>query len=103
MWSGAGQQLLGAGSVPALTRTVSVYTGVPAATSSVRTSASTTGSSSVVVPTTTTTTTTSTVPSGTPPAGAWQQCGGSGWSGPTSCVAGYTCNKVNDWYSQCQP
>ncbi|KAF6816049.1 endoglucanase B [Colletotrichum plurivorum] len=29
------------------------------------------------------------------------QCGGSGWTGPTTCVAGWTCQKQNDWYSQC--
>ncbi|KAL1841542.1 hypothetical protein VTJ49DRAFT_6971 [Mycothermus thermophilus] len=31
----------------------------------------------------------------------WAQCGGNGWSGCTSCEAGSTCTKVNDWYSQC--
>lgn len=35
--------------------------------------------------------------------GAWGQCGGNNWSGATSCVAGYRCVYVNDWYSQCQP
>ncbi|GAB1309915.1 cellulase [Madurella fahalii] len=100
VWSGAGQQLLGAGNIPAITRTVSVYTAggvttetpTPTVTTSVRTSPS-----NVVVPST------STAPSGTPLAGAWQQCGGVGWNGATSCVSGYTCNKVNDYYSQCQP
>ncbi|EPS42444.1 hypothetical protein H072_3625 [Dactylellina haptotyla CBS 200.50] len=29
------------------------------------------------------------------------QCGGSGWTGPTSCVSGWTCVYSNDWYSQC--
>ncbi|KAH7348169.1 pectin lyase fold/virulence factor [Pyrenochaeta sp. MPI-SDFR-AT-0127] len=29
------------------------------------------------------------------------QCGGQGFSGPTSCEAPATCVKVNDWYSQC--
>ncbi|KAL0957073.1 hypothetical protein HGRIS_003170 [Hohenbuehelia grisea] len=29
------------------------------------------------------------------------QCGGIGYSGPTGCVAPFTCNKVNDYYSQC--
>ncbi|KAJ2924883.1 hypothetical protein H1R20_g12199, partial [Candolleomyces eurysporus] len=36
-------------------------------------------------------------------AGAYGQCGGSGWTGATSCVSGYTCTKVNDWYHQCLP
>lgn len=31
----------------------------------------------------------------------WSQCGGDGWTGATSCAAGYTCTYVNDWYSQC--
>ncbi|KAK4224774.1 glycoside hydrolase [Podospora fimiseda] len=35
--------------------------------------------------------------------GAWAQCGGQGWSGATTCVAGYTCTFVNNWYSQCLP
>lgn len=33
---------------------------------------------------------------------AWAQCGGLGWTGGTTCVAGYTCIFVNAWYSQCQ-
>jgi endoglucanase len=31
----------------------------------------------------------------------WAQCGGSGWKGATTCVAGSTCTYSNDWYSQC--
>ncbi|KAK0750332.1 glycoside hydrolase superfamily [Schizothecium vesticola] len=31
----------------------------------------------------------------------WGQCGGQGWSGPTRCVAPYTCTYGNPWYSQC--
>ncbi|GLB37066.1 hypothetical protein LshimejAT787_0401170 [Lyophyllum shimeji] len=34
---------------------------------------------------------------------AWGQCGGQGWSGPTTCVAGYTCTYSNPYYSQCLP
>ncbi|KAJ4377276.1 hypothetical protein N0V83_000100 [Neocucurbitaria cava] len=34
-------------------------------------------------------------------ADAWQQCGGSGFTGATACVQGYTCTKYNDYYSQC--
>lgn len=33
-------------------------------------------------------------------AGAWGQCGGNGWTGPTCCSQG-TCRYENDWYSQC--
>ena len=31
------------------------------------------------------------------------QCGGNGWTGPTSCVAGAHCAHWNDWYHQCVP
>ncbi|KAJ4402063.1 hypothetical protein N0V85_005384 [Neurospora sp. IMI 360204] len=34
---------------------------------------------------------------------AWSQCGGIGWAGATSCVSGYTCTKLNDYYYQCIP
>lgn len=34
-------------------------------------------------------------------AGQWEQCGGEGWTGPTKCVAPYTCKAQNQWYSQC--
>ena len=34
---------------------------------------------------------------------AYAQCGGQNWSQATSCVSGYTCQKQNDWYSQCVP
>lgn len=32
---------------------------------------------------------------------AYAQCGGTGFTGPTACISGYTCVKFNDWYSQC--
>ncbi|KAK6538444.1 hypothetical protein TWF694_010029 [Orbilia ellipsospora] len=31
------------------------------------------------------------------------QCGGNGWTGPTTCVSGFSCVYQNDWYSQCVP
>ncbi|KAL2800863.1 putative 1,4-beta-D-glucan cellobiohydrolase C [Aspergillus keveii] len=31
------------------------------------------------------------------------QCGGNGWTGATSCVAGAACSTVNQWYAQCLP
>ncbi|KDQ57136.1 glycoside hydrolase family 10 protein [Jaapia argillacea MUCL 33604] len=34
---------------------------------------------------------------------AWGQCGGQGWTGATTCVAGYTCTYNNAYYSQCIP
>ncbi|CAK4471446.1 unnamed protein product [Aphanomyces euteiches] len=33
----------------------------------------------------------------------WQQCGGIGYKGDTSCPKGNVCKKINDYYSQCQP
>jgi len=58
--------------------------------------------------TTTRATTTQQAPTTTPaPTGApggqtrYGQCGGSGWSGPTACVAGSSCSVINDWYHQC--
>ncbi|GLA31592.1 hypothetical protein AnigIFM63604_001073 [Aspergillus niger] len=33
----------------------------------------------------------------------WGQCGGQGYSGATSCVAGATCATVNEYYAQCTP
>lgn len=58
-----------------------------------------------------TTTSTSSGAGQTPPASGssgsgctaqkWAQCGGSGFSGCTSCASGSTCTKQNDYYSQC--
>lgn len=31
----------------------------------------------------------------------WGQCGGQGWTGPTTCVSGWTCVRQSEWYSQC--
>ncbi|KAK7013839.1 carbohydrate esterase family 16 protein [Favolaschia claudopus] len=33
----------------------------------------------------------------------WGQCGGTGWSGATTCVSGATCTFQNAFYSQCLP
>ncbi|TBU33423.1 endo-1,4-B-xylanase A [Dichomitus squalens] len=33
----------------------------------------------------------------------WGQCGGIGWTGPTTCVAGTVCTVMNAYYSQCLP
>ncbi len=74
------------------------------ATSSTR--AATTTSAAVPttssVRTTLSTSTTSSAPVQTGTAQAkWGQCGGNGWTGPTTCVAGSTCVVLNPWYSQC--
>ncbi|KAI0430126.1 carbohydrate-binding module family 1 protein [Xylaria sp. FL1042] len=34
---------------------------------------------------------------------AWGQCGGINWTGETTCVSGYVCTVLNDYYSQCIP
>ncbi|TFY81941.1 hypothetical protein EWM64_g2068 [Hericium alpestre] len=33
----------------------------------------------------------------------WGQCGGIGWTGPTTCASGSTCTVSNPYYSQCLP
>ncbi|VTO91705.1 unnamed protein product [Fusarium graminearum] len=33
----------------------------------------------------------------------WGQCGGTGWSGSTTCQSGLKCEKINDFYYQCIP
>jgi len=33
----------------------------------------------------------------------YAQCGGTGWTGGTTCVAGSTCQVLNAYYSQCLP
>lgn len=54
-------------------------------------------SSTVIVPPTST--------AASPPTGGtlkkYDQCGGTGWSGSGTCVAGTTCTYSNEWYSQC--
>ncbi|CAK4101573.1 unnamed protein product [Aphanomyces euteiches] len=35
--------------------------------------------------------------------GAWGQCGGNNYAGPTACISGYKCNAYSGWYSQCIP
>ncbi|KAI0974902.1 glycoside hydrolase family 5 protein [Xylaria arbuscula] len=36
-------------------------------------------------------------------ASPYGQCGGTGWSGDTTCESGYSCTYSNDYYSQCLP
>ncbi|CEL60602.1 hypothetical protein RSOLAG1IB_03840 [Rhizoctonia solani AG-1 IB] len=33
----------------------------------------------------------------------WWQCGGIGWTGPTTCSPGVVCMVINAYYSQCVP
>ncbi|KAL4891488.1 FII-CMCase [Aspergillus ambiguus] len=71
-------------------------------TTTSKTSTSTSSTKTTTTTTkTTTTTTTSASSTSTGQAQHWGQCGGNGWTGPTTCVSPYTCQKQNDWYSQC--
>ncbi|KDN40982.1 hypothetical protein RSAG8_07688, partial [Rhizoctonia solani AG-8 WAC10335] len=76
-----------------------------AATTSVTTAATTSTTSRLTTSTTkATTTTTATAPASSSTSGTvakYGQCGGTGWTGATSCVSGSTCTKVNDFYYQC--
>jgi pectin lyase len=70
------------------------------------TKAAATSAASAITPATTTTkaaagpaTTTAAASVGT--AKLYAQCGGQGFTGPTSCEAPATCVQSNDWYSQC--
>ncbi|KAJ7080821.1 glycosyl hydrolase family 61-domain-containing protein [Mycena belliarum] len=51
--------------------------------------------------TTVATTTTASAPTGTGTVAQYGQCGGSGWAGATACVSPFSCNVVNQYYSQC--
>ncbi|KAF8453203.1 glycosyl hydrolase family 7 protein [Kalaharituber pfeilii] len=57
------------------------------------------GTSTAGPPTTPTTTSSGSSPTG---AALYGQCGGQGWTGPTTCAQG-TCRYTNPWYSQCLP
>ncbi|KAL0938575.1 glycosyl hydrolase family 61 [Colletotrichum truncatum] len=96
--------------VAGLPSTVAQSTARPTATSS----ATTPGGGNTGVATTLKTSTgpapatsTPAPPATTTPGGStgtapkWGQCGGQGWSGPTTCVAGSTCQVLNPFYSQC--
>ncbi|KXN89852.1 Xyloglucanase [Leucoagaricus sp. SymC.cos] len=74
-----------------------------AGSTSITTSTTSKTTSTTTVTSKSTTTTTTTTTSGGSPAGAYGQCGGQGWTGPTTCIAGYTCVVQNPYYSQCAP
>jgi xyloglucan-specific exo-beta-1,4-glucanase len=97
-----------------------IFYGVPAGAAPPNTATSSTASSTShssttsIISTTTKTTTTSSVASKTTTAtsasatstglaGEFGQCGGEGWTGPTTCVAGSTCVDQNPFFSQCVP
>ncbi|KAH7635243.1 hypothetical protein B0T09DRAFT_379068 [Sordaria sp. MPI-SDFR-AT-0083] len=68
--------------------------------SSVKTT-STSTTTKVSSSTTSSKTSSATAPTGTNLAQRWAQCGGIGYTGPTVCVSPWTCQKQNDYYSQC--
>ncbi|KAJ7466877.1 hypothetical protein FB451DRAFT_1483684 [Mycena latifolia] len=69
------------------------------------TTTSGTGSTTTTpVSTSTVSTTIVSTPVSTPTGGSaahWGQCGGTGWTGATTCAAPYTCTTINAWYFQC--
>jgi cellulose 1,4-beta-cellobiosidase len=62
---------------------------------------STTSRTSTTTGRTTMTTSTTTQGGNTPTQTKYGQCGGNGFTGPTACVSGSQCQKLNDWYYQC--
>jgi cellulose 1,4-beta-cellobiosidase len=66
-----------------------------------RTTATTSRTTTSTSVRTTLTTATTTQGGNTPTQTKWGQCGGNGWTGPTACVSGAQCQKLNDWYFQC--
>ncbi|KAJ1301611.1 hypothetical protein OPQ81_008859 [Rhizoctonia solani] len=69
----------------------------PTTTTATRTTTSTISQ----ISTTATGTTSAPVSTSTGTVPKWGQCGGSGYTGPTTCVAGTTCTYSNQYYSQC--
>ncbi|OQO07910.1 hypothetical protein B0A48_06702 [Cryoendolithus antarcticus] len=74
--------------------------GPPATTSSTwsTTTMSTTTTTTTTPPTITTSSTTTILPPR-----AYAQCGGQGYTGPTTCPPGYPCQRENDYFSNCLP
>ncbi|KAF3190325.1 hypothetical protein TWF106_004582 [Orbilia oligospora] len=80
--------------------TTSAGTTLRTSTTTARTTtAATTTARTTTAATTTARTTTAGSGTGAP---LYGQCGGQGWTGPTTCASG-TCKFSNDWYSQCLP
>ncbi|QRV72290.1 beta-1,4-D-glucan cellobiohydrolase [Ceratobasidium sp. AG-Ba] len=81
----------------------STYTGTTGTTTSAGSGSGSTSSSTTAKPATTSTSSApaTTTTASTGGAAHYAQCGGIGWTGPTTCVSPYTCVKSNDYYSQC--
>ncbi|KAI0454210.1 glycosyl hydrolase family 61-domain-containing protein [Xylaria acuta] len=84
------------GSNPGSSTTTAVTTSTKSTTSSTRSTTATTLSTKTM------TTATSPTPTTGSSAALYGQCGGTNWSGPTTCAQG-TCTVLNDYYSQCIP
>lgn len=81
------------------TQTVASSTTVLTVTATVTEATSTT----FVISTTKTATSTSTAAAGTGTGVAqWDQCGGNGYTGSTTCASPYTCVELSQWWSQCE-
>ncbi|ORY58433.1 family 74 glycoside hydrolase [Pseudomassariella vexata] len=93
----------GASSITTTEGTSSTATTGKSTTSNVSTTSSTLKTSTTSTVKASTSTTTSTGPSSTSTAVAqhYAQCGGTGYTGPTVCLAPYTCTVQNEYYSQC--
>ncbi|KAL5338256.1 glycoside hydrolase superfamily [Aspergillus crustosus] len=65
------------------------------------TSTTSTRTTSSTFTTTATTTTSSATATSTGTVKRWEQCGGNGWTGPRACESPWSCQVVNEWYSQC--
>ena len=66
-----------------------------------KSSSSTTTTSKTTTTTTTTTTSVQSTSTSTCTIAAYGQCGGSAYTGCTTCTSGYTCQVQNTYYSQC--
>ncbi|EPS37353.1 hypothetical protein H072_8979 [Dactylellina haptotyla CBS 200.50] len=86
------------------TTLATVRTSTVSSTTRTTTTPTTTRTTTTTTKTTTPSTTTRTTTTGGSSGGAplYGQCGGIGWTGPTSCVSG-TCVVTNPYYSQCMP
>ena len=69
--------------------------------SSSSTKTTTTASTKTSSTTTKTTSTTTSTGSSSTGAAHYAQCGGTGWTGATTCASPYTCTAQNAYYSQC--
>lgn len=87
----------GSGSSPSSSKPPASTTRATSSTQISTTLQTTTSSATATSKTSVTTTSSATGPLQT----KWGQCGGTGYTGPTACVAGSTCVVSNQYYSQC--